>query len=607
MKIKIKQAYKSIPAGLEFELPSFTVLTGENGSGKSHLFQAISTLNNGQTILNGKVLNSISYIPFAGLTPQVDQQCDVTQISQRIKAVWQELENIKKRLPQFNQLTPAHITLDKDPILQHIKNIQYKEAILDISHKSNIMPSKLTEDIISEHINISKLSTNSLFNSQFALIFKSYHVHYLDNKFKKFLETEEGVSDIQLSLDNDAFIDKYGEEPWYFVNTIFERLKLPYIVNKPKGIRKETTFQFKLTNKHSGVEINTNDLSTGEKTLMSLALAVYNSTISGLKTDFLILDEPDAPLHPSMSKLMLEIIEEEIVKKHGIPVLLSTHSPTTIACTPPTALYTMTRENKIPIQCTLQDSIELLSHGIHNLNVSIENRRQIFVESSYDVFYYESLFAIISKKISFSTQPQFLPPHKLDGSNCDAVLNITRTLRDMGNTNVYGLIDWDLKNIQEKQIVVLGMGKRYAIENYIFEPHFLGLYLIRKNFVIPSDLGFTDCSSYFEVANKIKSDTLFLQKLVESIQSKINWENKNYNLVESKLIDGTSIQISEDILRIQGHKLEDLCKNTWHKLKSVKTNNGGDSALKKDIINTVINDFPELLSIDLVDTFKEIK
>ena len=42
MHIKIKDEHKSIRGGVEFDLPNFTVLTGKNGSGKSHLLETIS-------------------------------------------------------------------------------------------------------------------------------------------------------------------------------------------------------------------------------------------------------------------------------------------------------------------------------------------------------------------------------------------------------------------------------------------------------------------------------------------------------------------------------------------------------------------------------------
>ena len=42
MKITIDSAYKSIPKGVTFDLPDFCVITGINGTGKSHLLEAIA-------------------------------------------------------------------------------------------------------------------------------------------------------------------------------------------------------------------------------------------------------------------------------------------------------------------------------------------------------------------------------------------------------------------------------------------------------------------------------------------------------------------------------------------------------------------------------------
>jgi hypothetical protein len=50
-----------------------------------------------------------------------------------------------------------------------------------------------------------------------------------------------------------------------------------------------------------------------------------------------------------------------------------------------------------------------------------------------------------------------------------------------------------------------------------------------------------------------------------------------------------------------------LIKESWPILNSVRGNNTGDSVLKKDVIITVINDFPGLLSKDIPATFHEIK
>ena len=605
MKIKIRQNHKSIPSGLKFELPMFTVLTGENGSGKTHLFEAIGNAKNGEIHLDGSLLNTISYIPFGGLNPQVDQQCDPAQISQRVKQVWQEVVNAKQQASRNRQEGDYSGSPENDPILRYIGNQQHREAILDISKKLATPPSQLTEDLVADRISIMAISGNSLFNSQFALIFKSYHVRYLDNKLNK-IYAEDGISDAPPFLKEAEFKAKYGEAPWTFVNGVLEKLKLPYTVNNPMNTMRDTTFVFKLIHKTSSIEIDTNDLSTGEKTLMSLALAIYNSTGTRDRAGFLVLDEPDAPLHPSMSKLMLEIIEEEIVRKHKIPVLLSTHSPTTIACTPANALYKISASDKTPVQCNLQDSMKILTYGIPNLRVSTEHRRQVFVEHTYDVDYYEALFDIVSRKEKFTVTPQFLPPHTLNGSNCNAVLEITRKLRDMGNTHVYGLIDWDLKNSPEQQVIILGLGKRYAMENYVFEPHFLGLYLIHKKFVTPNVLGLVDCNSYLDVIKRIDTDNSSLQIIVDHVQNNISWENEDACMVKSELLDGSEIEVRKEFFEMKGHKLEDLIKESWPTLKSVRSNNDGDGALKKDVINTVINDFPGLLSKDIPATFSSI-
>jgi predicted ATPase len=606
MQIKINKSYKSIFVGMEFELPSFTVLTGENGSGKTHLFEAINDRKISQISADGISLNTISYIAFGGLNPQVDNQSDSVQISKKVKDFWQEMQRGKAKIAQKNTQQEIVQKAEQDPLVQYFQNPLHKGVLLNISRQSNVMPSQLTEDIVADNISMLELTRGDIFNTQFALIFKSYHVHYLDNKLKKVYE-DEGMVDATPHLSEEEFKFLYGEAPWEFVSSILGRLHLPYKVNNPMGTKRDTTFNFKLIHTSSGREIDTIDLSTGEKTLMSLALVLYNSTGVGNRANILILDEPDAPLHPSMSKIMLEIIEEEIVKKNGVPVILSTHSPTTIALAPANSLYKMTAREKTPTKCNLQDSLKILTYGLPNLRVSTEYRRQVFVEHSYDVIYFESLFDILSRKNNFNTTPQFLPPHTLNGSNCDAVKEITKKLRDMGNTQVYGLIDWDLDNSAEQQIVILGMGNRYAIENYIFEPHFLGLYLIYKKFAKPDELGLNDCNSYLEVTRKIISAPESLQTIVNSIQSKINWGNDNIELTTCTLVNESSLQLRDDLLKMEGHKLEELCKEAWPPLRSIRGNNDGDSALKKDIINTVINDFPELISKDLIDTFNEFK
>lgn len=607
MRISIKN-YKSIMEPISFDLPNFTVLTGENGSGKTHLFEAISNGHYSDVFIDGhqKIESfNIKYIAFNQLNPDVDEMSNAILMSQYIKDIWEELREAKKNFIHTNHYQPAP-SIEHDIVYNSLYNQDTKKFIKAYCEKYKKAPLEIKEDDIRDNFKLTNLSNNNLFSSKLALIFKSYHTQYFDNLVNK-VQKDEGITDGEEYLDKENFQMKYGEPPWDFVNSILERLNLPYQFNNPMGSRRETTFHLKLTHKNFGHELDTRDLSTGEKTLMSLALALYN-THEGLgHIGMLILDEPDAPLHPAMSKLMLEILEEDIVKKYSIPVVISTHSPTTIASAPAHSLFKITYENKKPVQCDLNDSVRLLSYGIPNLRVSIDSRRQVFVEHKYDVEYYESLFSILSRKHSFLTTPQFIPPHTHEGTNCSDVISITKALRDLGNTYIYGLIDWDKKNKKEDQVIVLGSGKRYAIENYLFEPHLVGLYLVKKNIINASDIGVAECYSYFDLAKRFEEDNTIVQQINDFIEAKVflNIEDETKERVQSILINQHRIMINSNVCMMQGHELEKKYKSTWPQLNAIRGK--GDSGLKIDIINTVINDFPDFLSQDILDTFKEFK
>ena len=81
------------------------------------------------------------------------------------------------------------------------------------------------------------------------------------------------------------------------------------------------------------------------------------------------------------------------------------------------------------------------------------------------------------------------------------------------------------------------------------------------------------------------------------------WGN-NSNKTNSTLVNGDVLLINEFVCRMQGHAYEEKLKQKWPKLRSVISNNSSDSALKNDILNTVINHFPQYVSQDIVTTFK---
>jgi len=605
INIKIKNAHKSIPGALEFELPDFTVLCGENGSGKTHLFEAIQNTGTNDVFLLEQKLKNINYIAYNGLNPTIDPKCDSDKITKQIKSTWEQLS---QSISQSTNTPRSGLQLTKpehDPVYKNLHSQPHLRNFLKKVHDiTGLMPSKITEDIVADNIGLLNINSRAFFNGQLATIFKTYHVHQIDNDLNELYHTK-GMTDARPFLGPENFQTRYGTPPWEFVDSIFEYLNLPYKATNPMGLRRESEFEFKFVGIDNDLEIDTNSLSTGEKTFMSLALAIYNFSLSGEKPDLIIMDEPDAPLHPSMAKLFLEVIQEEIVTKNGVKVLISTHSPTTIALAPAQSVFKITRQDKSPQKCNLDDSLKLIAHSVPNLRVSVEDRRQVFVEHLYDVNYLEKLFTVLSRHHAFQTKPNFLPPNQSTGSNCSDVKNIVNQLRDMGNNQVFGLIDWDLSNSSEDGIIILGMERRYAIENYLLEPHFLGLYLINKGFVSPSEMGLNQISSYVHLCSGLTSE--LIQKIATWVESQLNIQTDSPLQVESELVNGLKIKYFDYFWNMKGHDLEDKYKDVWPRLNSIRSgDNRTDSDLKVDILRTVINDHSDLLSVDLLNTFKQI-
>ncbi|HDZ0806549.1 TPA: hypothetical protein RRT88_004712 [Klebsiella pneumoniae] len=71
MKITIDSAYKSIPKGVTFDLPDFCVITGINGTGKSHLLEAIADEKISTVLDDGKPLKKFILLALVALRQQL--------------------------------------------------------------------------------------------------------------------------------------------------------------------------------------------------------------------------------------------------------------------------------------------------------------------------------------------------------------------------------------------------------------------------------------------------------------------------------------------------------------------------------------------------------
>lgn len=592
MQIKIDKKYRSIDSQSEFELPDFAVITGKNGSGKTHLLEAISRRNISTVEINGQIIQKVRYIAFNGLNPNITEKCNEHENNIHIHDISTTYTHCVNK---FQSEKPNDIEEFLSHIPPHKKNLM--KFIQKAIEEADCDFLELKYDNFVDSFDASLMDDNfDMFKAAFALIFKEYHKKLEENRMNEYYQSKKHPQ-FKPVLSPDEFINKYGTPPWEFVNRVLTDIASPYEVNNPEGDRLYSSFTLKFRDKKKGFEVSTNDLSTGERVLMALLLAIYNGEKNFSKPDLLLLDEPDAGLHPSMSKMMIHIIKKYIVEEFQIPTIITSHSPTTIIATEGIAIYQLKRGNSIPKKVSIQDAVEMLSGDIPFLRISTEKRRQVFVESKYDVMYYELLTNIFRELIRLQAEPIFIPARTSNGSNCADVINIVSSLYSNGNDQIYGIVDWDNANCSNDRIIVLGENERYSIENYLLDPLLLGILFIRENDMKINTFGNISITSYAQVRHITENDA---QAIINEILMNLNLQSEHK--VDYKLFNNWTLQTTKEFNNYQGHDLEKLYKEKFPFLKKYNRETG----LKKDVIEKVINDYPIFTPIEISNTLKKI-
>lgn len=649
MRLTFRQAYKSITTLPAIELPEFVVLTGVNGAGKTHLLEAIA---NGSIRIDDITTDNnnrqIRLFNWSNLVPNDSGAVIPYQLAQERNSYWTELSShINSFRPQVAGVVERLGLLDRVGTdvcqLVHMKKEDFfakignpelaEQAFQEIQNAiatatSNVENLFLQNDPVNRRLLIEQLKKAcdypiigfeendfferypiswtpvDLFQQSFSRLFAAYYKMQIDNKFRKFLKSEgENVH----FLSEQEFFALHGEPPWNFVNSIFSAANLDFRITQPQGYDDDRLYEPLLHHQLSGDRIRFADLSSGERILLSFTLCLYYAEDRRQIVDYpkvLLFDEIDAPLHPSMTQSLLRIIQEILIERHQIKVILTTHSPSTVALAPEPAIFVMRKDRNQRLEKTSKDrALTILTSGVPTLSIDYKNRRQVFVESRYDVEFYEQIFNKLKSKLIPEISLNFISSGVAEKGSCDQVKEIVNKLTSFGNRTVYGIIDWDLKNNGNERVKVLGQGKRYSIENYIFDPILLAAFLIREKFVERSTFGLSEDEKYADFED---FDNTRLQSIVDFIASKVSSllpSEKGGSTLKCEYVGGQQVNIPVWFLGIQGHKLEDTLKQIFPQLNRFR----GEVELKREILRKVVDDLPHLLSIDFVSLFREIQ
>ncbi len=598
MRIEIKGRFHSIPAQIIADYPKFSVIFGPNGSGKTHFLRAIKS-EHSTVKIDGIDAKEIALIEIGQLLPKIKENHGRETTRETDKLIYNIirdaaslLEGKKPSITEKDIL--SSIAMPKDENIKH----EVKRVLRTGEELGKTINEVTLDDVRMLNHGIGLYISNQDFSIDIAGLFKHYHTKLIENYFRSFLH-ERGHAE-QPGLTHEEFEAYFGKEPWVIVGEILKRCGLPYEINHPEGWDYEAPYKVELSNPKNGERINVSDLSSGEQALMALGLSTYTFQFGQKKPDLLLLDEPDAPLHPGFSKLLVEIVEEIIVGHAGIPVIMTTHSPSTLAMAQEDAIYEMNPREKKLRKAQKSSAIRSLSSGIEHLHIFKENRRQIFVEGPLDVENYGRIFSALNSVSRFNFDPIFLEP-KISDSSANDVIAIVRKLNSMDSSLARGIIDWDTQNKESKNVYVLGGGVRYALDNYILDPLFLGITLARSPHTISfQDLG-ANVGKTFREIEMMKEDEA--QNIVDKVLLIMGIENQKD--ATSTLENGWSLKYPTYFFEMNGHDWQKMIFSKFTKLETVTQGKSGDNKLKRPVVG-VIEELPGFLPKEIRQTLEAL-
>lgn len=438
------------------------------------------------------------------------------------------------------------------------------------------------------------------------------------NEYHRYRVKEKGDRSVNY-LTEERFIEKYGPEPWTLINSILERARLPYRVNHPAGIS-EAQFTLHLFDPaRHGLKLQIGDLSSGERIILSIVLLLYQTeadTRLAAVPKLLLLDEADAPLHPSFTSLLVEILNGTLVKKFGLRVIMATHSPSTVALAPTDSVYELRREPREMIPTTPAQATQVLSAGF----VSVMPADIVVItESGTDRDYYQKIHDALVRQKQLSPNPSLkfisasADENDSQGGGCAQVQQWAPKLSDLGLVRFKGLIDRDAQTRSNNVVKVI---KRFSVENYILDPLTLIALLIRAGIEKPFSKIPIENRNIYDLPKLRVEET---QRLVVEIcgfleQDAPELRKRGPDSFVSSYVGMPELELPSWVRDARGHRSEADAFGIQHEIMGTLNNHAkkeGRSLIFTGGLQSAIemqsDVLPEIIPGDLRDTMKELK
>nr|WP_246739462.1 AAA family ATPase [Martelella sp. HB161492] len=652
-----KQPHLSISAFPDIELPPFSVIVGLNGSGKSHLLQAIANGSVSNSVVENiqphrtdpanlkiKLLGQDARAidlgqPYSSSDGRRDPKAVASAsfetirlrllenhrtalehaANRKLQEILRPGEDVWRLGPQevanrlgeadasrferiFSEaekaLMSAESTLRRGPRPGAQQEAQMVADVRTVTRKTGISP--LLVDTEQMKLFASWGKTDQ-FSTSLPLLFGRYRDALVRNRLLRINDDAEGSA---TALSDEDFLTSFGNPPWDEINKTLDAFGLPYEVTRPSVSGFDVVF---VNLKKVGTDhiVSPENLSSGEKVLLQLALSLFNydeDLISVTRPQLLLLDEMDASLHPEMVNRWLGALQRGLVKEQHIHCIITTHSPTTVALAPEESLFEMQDGRAGLEKISKQEALNKLTFGVPTLSIDYTGRRQVFAESDTDAAIYERVYSIIKSQISCERELNFLSTGLRDKDNveinagCTIVKQTVERLAELGNSSVFGIVDWDGEAFSTGRIKVVAEGERNGIENILLDPLLVALLLMKEQ-RLPKELH--DIDRFTEAQHLAPHK---LQRLIDGIQTVVFPEATER--VEVAYLGGAKSKVFRAYLEADDHALEDLLAENFQALNKWKKRGRGE--LVKAVIEHVIYELSVYCPVALPNVFEAI-